>query len=115
MTLSITPYHTPIIQCEKPKAVASHNQVREFHVNSSGVTEDYRLAQLGWIVASTVSRMKNGGTSQIPGWTGYNSLLSTSRPLTKVGTLPLLPEVVHEWSTLMTVMRQAIQLKELAV
>ena len=89
--------------------------MREFHVNSTGVTEDYRLAQLGWIVASTVSRMKNGGTSQIPGWTGYNSLLSTNRPLTKVGALPLLPEVAHEWSTLMTVVKQAIQLKELAV
>ena len=83
--------------------------------NSSGVAETYRLTQLGWVVTSTVSRMKDAGASQIPGWAGYNSLLSTTKPLTEVGALSLLPEVAHEWSTLLTVVKQAIQLKELAV
>ena len=36
-------------------------------------------------------------------------------PLTNVGALPLLPEVAHEWSTLLTVITQAVQLKSLVV
>lgn len=61
--------------------------------------------------------MKDTGAtaSQIPGWAGYNSLLSIGKPLTEVGALPLLPEVAHDWSTHLTVLKQAIQLKELAV
>ena len=48
-------------------------------------------------------------------WAGYNSLVSTTKPLTEVGAPPLLPEVAHEWSTLLTVMKQAHQLKELTL
>ena len=59
--------------------------------------------------------MKDERSSQIPGWAGYNSLVSTNKPLTEVGALPLLPEVAHELSTLLTVMKQAHQLKELTV
>ena len=56
--------------------------------------------------------MKDERSSQIPGWAGYNSLVSTSK---QIGALPLLPEVAYEWSTLLTVMKQAHQLKELTV
>lgn len=114
-SLSITPYHTPILHCQKPKTNTSYNQMRKFSVNKSGVAESYRLTQLGWVVLSAISRMKDTGISRIPGWAGYNSLLSTSQPMTAVGALPLLPEVAHDWSTLLTVMKQAILLKELAV
>ena len=86
--------------------------MRDFSVNSSGVAESYRLTQLGWVVTSAVSRMKDADASQIPGWVGYNSLLATSKPLTEVVALPLLPEVAHDWSTLLTVVKQA---KELTV
>ena len=41
--------------------------------------------------------------------------MPTSKLLIEVGALPLLPEVAHEWSTLLTVMTQAHQLKELTV
>lgn len=59
--------------------------------------------------------MNPGRPSTIPGWAGYNSLLSESRLLTKVAALPLLPEMAHEWSTLLTVPMQASQLRRLAV
>jgi len=104
-----------MLQCQKPKPTTPHTQVGEFSVNSSGVAECYRLTQLGWVVASSVSRMKDADSSQIPGWAGYNSLLSTSKPLTEVGALPLLPEVAHDWSNLLTIVKQALQLKQLAV
>ena len=111
----MTPYHTATLPCEKPKATAPQKRAREFSINNSGVADSYQLTQLGWVVASTLSMMKDERSSQIPGWAGYNSLLSISKPLTEVGALPLFPEVAHEWSTLLTVMKQAHQLKELTV
>jgi len=59
--------------------------------------------------------MKDAHAVKFQAGLAYNSLLSTSKPLTEVGTLPLLPEVAHDWSTLLTVVKQALQLKELAV
>ena len=116
-SLLVTPYHTAMLPCEKPKATASQQRAREFSINcnNSGVADSYQLTQLGWVVASTLSRMKDEMSSQIPGWAGYNYLMSTSKQLTEVGALPLLPEVANEWSTLLTVMMQAHQLKELTV
>ena len=114
-SLLVTPYHTAMLPCEKPKATASQQRAREFSINNSGVANSYQLTQLEWVVASTLSRMKDERSSQIPGWAGYNSLVSTSKLLTEVGALPLLQEVAHEWSTLLTVMKQAHQLKELTV
>ena len=114
-SLLVTPYHTAMLPCEKPKATASQQRAREFSINNSGVANSYQLTQLEWVVASTLSRMKDERSSQIPGWAGYNSLVSTSKPLTEVGALPLLQEVAHEWSALLTVMKQAHQLKELTV
>ena len=114
-SLLVTPYHTAMLPCEKPKASASQQRAREFRINNSGVADSYQLTQLRWVHASTLSRMKDERSSQIPIWAGYNSLVSTSKPLTEVGALPLLPEVAHEWSTLLTVMKQAHQLKELTV
>lgn len=46
-SLSITPYHTPMLHCQKPKPTICHNQMGKFSVNSSGVTETNRLTQLG--------------------------------------------------------------------
>ena len=107
-SLLVTPYHTAMLPCEKPKATASQQRAREFSINNSGVADSYQLTQLGWVVASTLSRMKDERSSQIPGCAGYNSLVSTSKPLTEVGAVALLPEVAHEWSTLLTVMKQDI-------
>ena len=52
---------------------------------------------------------------QIPGWAGYKSLVSPGQSVTRVGALLLLPEVAHEWPTMLTVMLQASQLKKLVV
>ena len=114
-SLSVTPYHVDVLHCDKPKPQPIH-RIEDFTINKVGVSESYQLTQLAWIVASALSRMKDGGqSSKIPGWAGYNSLLSTSQSVTQVGALPLLPEVAHEWSTLLTVIMQASQIRYLAV
>lgn len=114
--MSVTPHHTVMLPCVKPKLNLQANQMtRNFNINKTGVEESYQLTHMGWVVASIISRMNKSGESQVPGWAGYNSLLSTNKAVTKVGALPLLPEVAHEWSTLLTVLMQACKLKELAV
>ena len=113
-SLSITPYHVHMLQCDKPKPQLAKRTDR--FVTSKKISGSYQLTQPGWIVATALSRMKAGkASSNIPGWAGYNSLLSESKPLTQVGSLPLLPEVAHEWSTLLTVIMQASRLRRLAV
>jgi len=42
-------------------------------------------------------------------------LISLSQPQIHVGALPLLPEIAHDWSTLLTVIVQVNQLRHMAV
>ena len=48
-------------------------------------------------------------------WSAYHSLKSKSRPLTRFGTLPLLAAPAHEWSTMLTVLKQAQHINALIV
>ena len=44
--------------------------------------------------------------ASIPTWSAYNSLISDAMPLAHTGTPPLIPAPAHEWSTLLTVLKQ---------
>ena len=116
-SLSVIPCHTPILPCtnSKQREPAYNERITKFSLNKKGVDSTYQLTHLGWLVTSIISRLKSGDSSNIPGWAGYNSLLSKSKSLTQVGALPLLPGVAHEWSTLVTVIKQAHALKQLVV
>jgi hypothetical protein len=83
--------------------------------STAGVAKSYQLITLGWMIASSLSRSAESAKGKIPGWAGYKSLVSSGQSRTLVGALPLLPEVAHEWSTMLTVMLQASQLKTLVV
>ena len=115
--LTVASHYTAILPCDKPRHKSSDNEGRKkFTINKTGVAGSYKLMHMGWIVTSVISRIKEGVDSfHLPGWAGYNSLLSESKAVTKVGALPLLPEVAHEWPTLLTVMVQARKLKELVI
>lgn len=114
-TLSVAPYHVPIKPCSKPKPGLA-KRAQAFEVDTTGVAETYELTTLGWIIAFALSRERNiGEQSSLPGWAGFKSLVSSGQSLTQVGALPLLPEVAHEWSTMLTVILQASQLKKLVV
>ena len=45
--------------------------------------------------------------SVVPTWSAFNSSLADVKPKTKYGPLPLLYAPAHEWSTLITVLKQA--------
>ena len=113
--LLVLPHHVPIKQCSKPKP-GPYSRVNKFEVDNTCVSATYRLTTLGWIIASALSRSKeNGEQSHIPGWAGFKSLVSAVQCLTQVGALPLLPEVAHEWPTMLTVILKASELKTLVV
>ena len=84
-----------MLHCDKPKPLLAKRT--DNFVASKGISGSYHMRQLGWIVATALSIMEAGeASSNIPGWAGYNPLLSESNPLTQVGALPLLPEVAHD-------------------
>ncbi|KAK3708724.1 hypothetical protein QZH41_004431 [Actinostola sp. cb2023] len=45
--------------------------------------------------------------SDVPVWSGYNSLLLDNMPITRIGSPPLIAAPVHEWNTLLTTLMQA--------
>ena len=109
--LKVTPYNTTIMQCNKPKHIPVDTEKSNFTVNSTGVDKKYQQQLFSWVIAYKTCRLQG---DKIPGWAGYNSLLSENQLMTQIGALPLLPEVAHEWSTLLTVMMQTRKLNELA-
>ena len=110
--LLVLPYHVPIKPCSKPKP-GLYSRVNKFEVDNTGVSARYKLTTLGWIIASALSRSKeNGEQSHIPGWAGFKSLVSAGQcKLHMSGALPLLPEVAHEWPTMLTVILKASELR----
>ena len=50
-----------------------------------------------------------------PAWSSYNSVLNHSQPLTKVSMSPLIAAPSHEFSTLLTIFRQAERIKTMVV
>jgi hypothetical protein len=80
-SLSVTPYHIEMLHCDKSKPQYAKRTAPL--VTSNKISGSYQLSKLGWNVATVLSRMEAGkASSNIPGWTGYNSLLSQSKPLT---------------------------------
>ena len=113
--LSVLQYHVPIKPCSKPKT-GSDRRANKLEVDNTGIPASYELTNLGSVIASALSRTKtNGEPSHIPGWAGFKSLVSAGQSLTHVGALPLLPEVAHKWSTMLTVILQASELRTLVV
>ena len=93
--LTVTPHHTTMIQCNKPKPLPLLSADTEnFTVNTTGVQMKYQQQLFGWVIAYINCRLQG---EHMPGWAGYNSLISENKLKTEIGALPLLPEVAHEW------------------
>lgn len=116
-SLSIKPYyHVLILHCAKPKKLVYIRREYTFETKTSSVIESKIFSNFGWIIAFVLSQNLSSETKKmIPGRAGFNSLISDCKSLTNVNALPLLPEVAHDWSTLLTVITQAVQLKNLVV
>ena len=72
-SLSVTPYHVQMLQCDKP-VPKPIRRTEKFPINKDGISPAYRLTQLGWLVASSITKMQKSDSTYIPGWAGYHSL-----------------------------------------
>ena len=41
-------------------------------------------------------------STEVPVWSGFNSLVSDTMPVMRIGTPPLIAAPAHEWQTLLT-------------
>ena len=71
-----------------------------------------------WLLARALSREKlpndvrvqqeyDCRQSKVPVWSAYNSVVSETMPVTRVGTPPLIAAPAHQWNTILTVLMQA--------
>lgn len=44
--------------------------------------------------------------TKVPVWSGYNSLIHSGMPLTRISSPPLVAAPAHEWNTLLTILMQ---------
>ena len=70
------------------------------------------LKDITWLVSGALLRKGNSNgadhlSKDIPTWAAYHSLTGSEKPLTVIGTPPLLSEPPHDWQTLITVIKQA--------
>jgi len=83
-----------------------------------------RLQDFPWLLARHLTRAPNeydeeeeepAKHTEVPVWSGYNSLVNTTMDTTRVGTPPLLAAPAHEWNTLITVLKQAQNISTMVV
>lgn len=73
---------------------------------SQDITDASAQDDLAWSVGQSLARSRS--ENLIPTWAAYNSEVSSSTlPLTTVAMMPLLAAPAHEWSTMLTVLKQA--------
>lgn len=75
--------------------------------SSPDITDGAAQDDLAWSVAQSLARSRSENP-MIPTWAAYNSKVSSSTlPLTTVAMMPLLAAPANEWSTMLTVLKQA--------
>ena len=79
---------------------------------SSDVTDAAGRDDLAWSVGQSMARLQCNNP-KIPTWAAYNSTVSPAKlPLTIVAMMPLLAAPAQEWSTMLTVLKQAQNIGE---
>ena len=74
---------------------------------STDITDAAAQDDLAWSLVQSLARSCSEDP-KIPTWAAYNSKVSSSTlPLTTVAMMPLLAAPAHEWSTMLTVLKQA--------
>ena len=114
---------TELLPCRMQKNVKPKSPAYPTFVQDEPQSEfSYPRNEMAWLLGHALS---NQGTpteqryseeeqaetveasNHIPKWSAYNSLVSTSKPLTYINKPPLIAAPAHEWQTLLTVLKQA--------
>ena len=114
---------TTLLECPAPPGKPVGPTFPQFGLCTEDQLPLYIKKQdFAWLLGRSLTRKITNGeaednqipSSNIPVWSGYNSTMSSSMPLTRVGTPPLIAAPAHEWQTLLTILKQALNSTELA-
>ena len=107
---------TTLLECPAPPGKPVGPTFPQFGLCTKDQLPSYIKKQdFAWLLGRSLTRKITNGeaednqipSSNIPVWSGYNSTMSSSMPLTRVGTPPLIAAPAHEWQTLLTILKQA--------
>ena len=107
---------TALLECPKPPskpAAPKHPAFGLFSEEEIPLT--LSLHDYAWLLARNLTRETGSDEVQecevlqnaVPVWSGYNLLVNDALPVTRVAAPPLIAAPAHEWSTLLTVLKQA--------
>lgn len=109
-----SPVEPQLLNCYMSKTVKPESPTyKQFAVGQNNtVLVQNRVDDMVWLLSKTKSitlreDSRFAARPQFPSWAAYNSLISTGQPLTRVCVLPLLMAPASDWSTLLTVLKQA--------
>lgn len=71
--------------------------------------DEVELEEQSTLSITSAAREQRARCAHVPDsvWLGYNSLISNTLRVTRIGTPPLIAAPVYEWQTLLTVLKQA--------
>ena len=102
-----------LLECPKPVSQPQYSTYPKFSATvQHSETVKASLPDITWMLGRTIEVKTEEQDvtlyeNNLPPWAGYHSLLNDKLPATRVGAPPLIPAPAHEWSTLLTVLKQA--------
>lgn len=110
---------TRLLECTTPTSNPKSTTYPSYALNIDDLPITVKLKDFAWLLSRSLTRIQGGDVedtngemcpftySSVPVWSGYNSLVHETQPITRIGAPPLLAAPAHEWSTLLTVFMQA--------
>lgn len=119
---------TSLLECSMPPSKPAGPVYPNFGLFADDeIPIQVRMQDFAWLIGRSLSRSptnnlglmpetqtgvrSTGKGTEVPVWSGYNSLFNDVMPLTRVGTPPLIAAPAHQWKTLLTVLMQAQNIK----
>ena len=120
---------TDLMECPEPPSKPVGRVYPQFGLFAEEeLPIEVKMEEFAWLLGRSLTRIPSdnpqvageeneAGSDQpakstnAPLWSAYNSTISDTMPLTRVGTPPLIASPAHEWQTILTVLMQAQNIK----
>ena len=103
---------TTLLECPAPQTNPKSPTYPSYGINVEDLPVTAKLRDFAWLLGRSLTCCPADDAdgemtqSQLPVWSGYNSLLYEKQPLTRIGCPPLLAAPAHEWTTMLTILMQ---------
>ena len=125
-TLRNLPESIPVLmECQEPPKTPKNPVYPNFRLyDKDELPIVVRRKEFAWILGRSLSSLSHQETqepeelcnaTQVPVWSAYNSLRHDPLDTTRSATPPLIASPAHEWSTLLTELKQAQDINTLVV